>query len=116
MTKVNKIVDERAQLGFGNISAQERAEISTARRVARGKKLDDDQKACLIDIPKSYQGNAIKVYSGHGSPRESVKAKCLNCVGYENVTDQIGQCEITTCGLWHLRPYQTKGNRKKWNN
>lgn len=39
----------------------------------------------------------------------AVKAKCWDCVGCghdPNWRGAVAACEITTCGLWHVRPYR----------
>jgi hypothetical protein len=39
-------------------------------------------------------------------PRAAIKAKCQECVGYEDVTESIRSCRVHRCALWAYRPYQ----------
>ena len=41
-----------------------------------------------------------------GSMAAAVKLKCIECVGYEDVSKRVGQCGVKTCSLWAFRPYQ----------
>lgn len=37
----------------------------------------------------------------------AIKAKCQNCMGYEQYVERIRECTASsTCPLWHYRPYQ----------
>ena len=45
-----------------------------------------------------------RVYSGTASPREAIKAMCLDCVGLSEV--EVRECPATACPLWRFRPYQ----------
>ncbi len=47
-----------------------------------------------------------RVYLGQSSPRECIKAFCLECNGWEE--DAISHCTITVCPLWRHRPFQRK--------
>jgi hypothetical protein len=43
------------------------------------------------------------------SLRTAITAKCYQCEGEDadaGVKKRIGQCGITTCALWAVRPYQ----------
>lgn len=45
------------------------------------------------------------------SLRLAINAKCYDCMGQNsdpNVTGRIGSCEIPSCPLWPVRPYQKK--------
>mgnify|MGYP006281441973 CR=1 FL=1 len=41
-----------------------------------------------------------------GSMAAAVKLKCAECVGYENVSNNVRNCHVFTCPLWAFRPYQ----------
>lgn len=45
-----------------------------------------------------------RVYDAKASPRECVKAFCLECVWMDEFA--IRGCTATACPLWNLRPYQ----------
>lgn len=45
-----------------------------------------------------------RVFDGKASPRQCIKAFCLECNGLEK--EGIGTCTAYACPLWRLRPYQ----------
>lgn len=45
-----------------------------------------------------------RVYRGKTSPKQAIKAKCLECTWMDQ--SAIRECEATDCPLWALRPYQ----------
>ena len=45
-----------------------------------------------------------RVYGGTASPREVIKAFCLECVGFEEAA--IRECTATACPLRRFRPFQ----------
>lgn len=47
-----------------------------------------------------------KVTSGRAGRALAIKAKCQNCVSYEDTVDRIRHCSSYRCPLWRLRPYQ----------
>ena len=57
-------------------------------------------------IPERYQKKWLKVYMGEGTRATAIKAKCCECAGYESIPENVGQCIIKECPLWHFRPYQ----------
>ena len=48
-----------------------------------------------------------RVYSGEASPRQCIKAFCLECVWMDETA--IRACTAPACPLWNLRPYQRGG-------
>jgi hypothetical protein len=54
----------------------------------------------------SRMGLFRKVYHGQASPRQCIKAFCLECNGWEEAA--IRDCTATTCPIWGLRPYQAQ--------
>lgn len=40
------------------------------------------------------------------SRKQSMKAKCLECVGWEEPRERIRECKASACPLWAWRPYQ----------
>ncbi|HPA18328.1 MAG TPA: hypothetical protein PLU30_11325 [Verrucomicrobiae bacterium] len=44
-----------------------------------------------------------RVFLGRASPREAIKAQCLDCVGMDEAA--IRECPSTACPLWGFRPY-----------
>ena len=57
-------------------------------------------------MPKLYQGGYERAISGKASPRQAIKAQCLECVGYER--DEIPRCSDTGCPLYYYRPFQKR--------
>ena len=55
------------------------------------------------DAP-SRLGVFKRVYASTASPREAIRAKCLECCWMD--TPSIRDCTGTACPLWHFRPYQ----------
>lgn len=47
-----------------------------------------------------------RVYAGKASPRECIKAFCLECLGFDEAL--IRTCTATACPLRRIRPYQRK--------
>lgn len=45
-----------------------------------------------------------RVYEGHASPREIIKAFCLQCMWMNE--EDIRTCQATDCPHWNVRPYQ----------
>lgn len=64
-------------------------------------------EAYQATIPKSYLKTYAKAMSGK-SRLCGVKAKCLDCVGFEDAPNRIRDCSVNICPLWPYRPYQTK--------
>ena len=54
-----------------------------------------------------YRSIMQKAYSGTASPRSTIKAQCLHCVGY--IRDDVTHCKGFSCPLWAYRPYQIEG-------
>ena len=71
----------------------------------------DDPRIVLMlkqvseDAP-SKLGLFRRVYSSTASPREAIRAKCLECDWMDVAS--IRECTGTACPLFRFRPYQTK--------
>ena len=74
-------------------------EFSDPKRVLMLKQLSADAPSKL--------GVFKSVYSLTASPRQAIKAKCLECC-WMHVAG-IRECLGTACPLWSFRPYQQKG-------
>jgi hypothetical protein len=55
-------------------------------------------------MPKSCRAGYLRAAEGTASPREAIKAFCLECVGYKRV--EVRRCTATACPLWAYRPWQ----------
>ena len=63
-------------------------------------------KQVSADAP-SKLGVFKSVYASTASPRQAIKAKCLECCWMD--VAGIRECTGTACPLWSMRPYQQKG-------
>ena len=43
---------------------------------------------------------------GEATPVRAIKAKCIECFGYEDYRSGIKGCTAQNCPLWAYRPYQ----------
>ena len=64
--------------------------------------LSDRQAAYIADLPVSYQDGMRKALIDK-SLAYAVKMKCRDCCGFENATERVRDCNITTCPLWAVR-------------
>lgn len=60
-------------------------------------------------VPPKYQALVEKALRGELSPRQAIKVKCLDCMGF--VATDVHSCTAEpgtegACPLWHYRPYQ----------
>ncbi len=60
-------------------------------------------------IPKKYRGTYLKASRGEAGYAGAVKAKCQECVGFEDIAERVGGCTAYRCPLWKYRPHQDKG-------
>jgi hypothetical protein len=71
--------------------------------------MDELQQRYVEKSGRKYQRLFARLFEGKGSRPDAVKAKCVDCVGQEDIVLRVGECDITTCALWWFRPYQRKG-------
>lgn len=64
------------------------------------------QSERLSHIPAAYAGLFERIYRGSKSKAERIKAKCLDCCGYQRL--EVANCTATVCPLWPIRPYRPK--------
>ena len=55
-------------------------------------------------VPRAYRGVIQKAFDGVASPRQAIKAKCLDCGGFMRA--EVAHCQVIHCPLWPYRPYQ----------
>jgi len=55
-------------------------------------------------VPESAKKLFAKVWAKKSSPRQAIKAHCLECQGF--VREDIATCTAGACPLWNLRPFQ----------
>ena len=68
----------------------------------------EKQKAYCRDVPPLYVGIVQRAFGGAASPRQAIKAKCLDCCGYQR--DEVRHCQVVLCPLHAHRPYQQGGD------
>lgn len=47
-----------------------------------------------------------RVFLGKGSPRQAIKAKCIDCCCWQR--EEVALCTAEACPLWRYRPFQPK--------
>lgn len=57
-------------------------------------------------IPSRYQNQYTKSLLGKATPRKAIETKCRECVNFEEVKEQVKNCESYLCPLHAYRPYQ----------
>ena len=65
---------------------------------SQSRQLDQCQVSRKKILERSFLGTA--------SPRNAIKAFCMQCVGYQDVVNCIGGCTASGCALWAYRPFQ----------
>lgn len=91
----------------------ENKNVSRARLLQRSYKITEQIKKHSESISEMFRSNFLKSKSGDLPPRGAIKAKCQECVGYEDTTDRIRTCSIWKCPLHSYRPYQTMENENE---
>ena len=86
-----------------SVQTDPESEFSDPRRVRRF--------AQVMEHYPSRMGLFRKVYKGQASPRQCIKAFCLECIGWEEAA--IRGCTATACPIWGLRPYRAAQGKEK---
>jgi len=71
--------------------------------------MSDQLKQYAERAPVKYRAAYLRALRGSLPPRGAIKVKCQECVCWQRTEggrDQIGGCEVRSCPLWSLRPYQ----------
>ena len=55
-------------------------------------------------IPSLYRAGYVKAAAGLASPREAIKAHCLECVGW--IRAEVTACTAVACPLFAYRPFR----------
>ncbi len=72
----------------------------------KGRKMSITSKA--KDMPEIYKKNYLASVSGKASPRNAIKAFCIECMGY--VRGEVTDCDTIDCPLNLYRPYRKAGD------
>jgi len=81
-----------------------------ARSRNKKAKLAQPKAVEIFDIlaaiaPTSFQRTIER--AREGSIKSAIKIKCAECVGFEDMTLRIRECDTMSCALWLHRPYQS---------
>ncbi len=84
------------------------------RSASRSQEAQDDlaakRRAAIAEkaakIPRSRRAGYLKAAQGEASPRQAIKAFCLECVGWSQ--GEVTHCTGTTCPLWLYRPFRSR--------
>lgn len=60
------------------------------------------------EMPGIYRNNYLSAVSGKASPRNAIKAFCIECMGY--VRAEVSKCSTIDCPLNMYRPYKKAGD------
>ncbi len=58
------------------------------------------------DVPISARGGYVRSALGEASPRQAIKAFCLECVYW--IRSEVTQCTALACPLYEYRPFAAK--------
>jgi hypothetical protein len=84
------------------VELEEKPIPHSRRPLPEGLKALQDQ--WVAEAPVKYQKLYRRVLDGKGSPRECIKLKCLDCVGY--CRKEVEHCTSVYCALYQLRPFK----------
>ncbi len=60
------------------------------------------------DMPAIYKKNYLAAVSGKASPRNAIKAFCIECMGWQRA--EVSNCTSIECPLNLYRPYRKAGD------
>lgn len=96
--------------GMTQVEARAKAQERQLARLARlERQLTPRAFAAVKSVPSRYINRLLRALTREASYKGAVEAKCEECVGYEFVREEVGDCKATTCPLHAYRPYQPKG-------
>ena len=83
------------------------SERANAAIIERLSILDPSKRAQVekrvADVPKSARLGYLRAPLGEGSPRQAIKAFCLECMGWDRA--EVAQCTARACPLYEYRPF-----------
>jgi hypothetical protein len=85
------------------VQAAPLGEFSDSKRVRMMRQVSEDAP--------SKAGVFRRVYCVTATPREAIKAMCLQCCWMD--VAGIRECSATACPLWGFRPYRNMASGKK---
>lgn len=57
-------------------------------------------------LPLSYRWFFYNIFNVKNTGKTAIKGKCLDCSNFDK--NEITNCNVESCALWNLRPYQSK--------
>jgi hypothetical protein len=69
-----------------------------------GQKIVVKRAGRLATTPESARKLFVAAWAGKCSPRQAIKAQCMECVGFDR--QAIADCNCWACPLWNFRPFQ----------
>lgn len=103
ISNLKRLPNEEIKMRFKEKLLEQKAEIS---------KLNEPEATQVLTfiemMPEAVKSTYLKARLKRASAKSLAKAQCQNCVGYEDMKNQIGGCRTYTCALYAYRPYQNK--------
>ena len=81
-------------LGEGHVEAGTRKEL----------RLNPEQQRIVGNVPPRFRGLIGKAVTGNASPRQAIRAKCYECMGFEDASKRVDTCSAVCCPLHKYRP------------
>lgn len=78
----------------------------TATPLDLGQKIALARERRLSSCTESAKGLFRRVYEGRATRNQSIKAMCLDCLGFDRA--EIAVCGCYACPLWRYRPFQKR--------
>ncbi len=72
----------------------------------RNRRLSEKQKQYAESVPTRHKAKVEKSLLGELTPGQSIKLKCIECCGFEDVENRIKSCTAWKCPLINFRPYK----------
>ena len=70
----------------------------------RAQSANESRLGEIARTPALSQQIVARALHGSSSPRQAIKARCLQCSNFQR--EEIAHCSVVTCALWQYRPYQ----------
>lgn len=59
----------------------------------------------IASVPALRRASYERAVTGKATASGAIRAKCQECVGFEDIPDRVGGCTTYRCPLWSYRPY-----------
>lgn len=66
----------------------------------------DQIRKHIESIPVNFRLRSVRAFKGELSATQTLRLKCAECVGFEDVRPRVSTCKSWRCPIWNLRPYQ----------